>query len=83
MELDFGFGKKTFTPLAEPLVGSLEFVKEQLTRLHMATIFIPSIVNHIQEPRHLEPKVFEAEGLGSFRSTIICKEEWTMVGKGG
>jgi hypothetical protein len=73
----------TAPPRFQVLYGPLNLVKEDLVRLNMVTRYIPRFNDFFLKSGNPQRKVFERERPRAARSSIIGKEEWTMVRKRG
>jgi hypothetical protein len=81
--LNLGGGEKALTPTFEMLASGDELTVKNMVRVHMPSLFVPSLLDNFEESQHAGPEVLESKGMGSLGTAATSEEEGAMIGEGG
>jgi hypothetical protein len=82
MHHDLGVGEELATPRGQSLGRALQLVEKDVTRVNVMGWSIPSLIDDLHKPGHLDPKVFKLESPRSPWTPIIRKKQRAMVREG-
>ena len=79
MHQHLGVGEKITAPSRQPHSRGVQLVVKDVARLIVGSWFGPCLLYHLNEAGNTEPEILKLESARSTRSSVIGKQQQTVV----